>query len=477
MSFSPDQPQDSAPQNPSADTPQEAQPQSAQQFPPPPAPQPVWAMPAVQPQWVETEPLEYHQLLRGTARYRWWKPVAGLAIGVAYYITLSVVFSLLVFMIAALNSTEPLSQDMLLELALPDTQKPLSMLMALGSLALMIPAALLAMLSVGLKPAGRLWSVALRIRWRWIGRTIVPAIIALFVINGVGVFLSLLVDGGSSESIDQSLPSNFDMNAALWSILLIVLLVPLQATSEELIFRGAFMQAIGSWRNNIWFIVLLGAGIPLGALTMFALGGVEGLREQGSQALIVTVVVFVVAYLLRKFTGSPFIVIAVPSVLFAMAHIYEIWGMLSVTAMALTAAWLTWRTGGLEAAITIHVVNNLFGFMFMVFAFGGETGQTAEGGSAFGVIAAVCGQVLYAWWVDRDFRRNDGRRTRVDYVEVLVPQPVAFTPQPVAYAPQPSAPAAQPSAPAAQPEQPAQPQQPAQSESPAQTHSEGEPNT
>lgn len=89
--------------------------------------------------------------------------------------------------------------------------------------------------------------------------------------------------------------------------------------------------------------------------------------------------------------------------------------------MALTAAWLTWRTGGLEAAITIHVVNNLFGFMFMVFAFGGETGQTAEGGSPFGVIAAICGQVLYAWWVDRDFRKNDGRRTRIDYVEVLVP--------------------------------------------------------
>lgn len=433
MSFSPDQSQGSAPQNPPAGE------QPNQQVPVPPvspqqpvlpqqpasqqplAPQPAWALPRVTPQWVETEPLEYHELLRGTARFRWWKPVAGLAIGVAYYITLSVAFSLIIFMVAAFNTSEPLSQEMLLDLALPDTQNPLSMLMGLGSLALMIPAALLAMLSVGFKPAGRLWSVALRIRWRWIGRTILPAIVALFVINSVGIALSLAFDGGASESVEQALPADFDMSAAIWSVILILLLVPLQATSEELIFRGAFMQAIGSWRNKTWFVVLLAVGIPLGALMMFAVGGTEGLFEQGSKALTVMVVVGVVAYLLRKFTGSPFIVIAVPSVLFAMAHIYEIWGMLSVTAMALTAAWLTWRTGGLEAAITIHVVNNLFGFMFMVFAFGGETGQTAEGGSPFGVIAAVCGQVLYAWWVDRDFRKNDGRRTRIDYVEVLVP--------------------------------------------------------
>ncbi|MDI6022836.1 CPBP family intramembrane metalloprotease [Leucobacter sp. UT-8R-CII-1-4] len=447
MSFSPDQPQGSAPQNPPAGeqpNPESAVPPVAPQQPVTPqppvvpqqlapqqplAPQPAWALPRVIPQWVETEPLEYHQLLRGTPRFRWWKPVAGLAIGVAYYITLSVAFSLIIFMVAALNTSEPLSQDMLLDLALPDTQNPLSMLMGLGSLALMIPAALLAMLSVGFKPAGRLWSVALRIRWRWIGRTILPAFVALFVINSVGIALSLAFDGGASESVEQALPADFDMNAAIWSVILILLLVPLQATSEELIFRGAFMQAIGSWRNKTWFVVLLAVGIPLGALMMFAMGGTEGLLEQGSKALTVMVVVGVVAYLLRKFTGSPFVVIAVPSVLFAMAHIYEIWGMLSVTAMALTAAWLTWRTGGLEAAITIHVVNNLFGFMFMVFAFGGETGQTAEGGSPFGVIAAICGQVLYAWWVDRDFRKNDGRRTRIDYVEVLVPvQQVASQP-------------------------------------------------
>ena len=35
-----------------------------------PAPQPAWARQAVEVQWEETEPLEYHQLLRGVPRPR-----------------------------------------------------------------------------------------------------------------------------------------------------------------------------------------------------------------------------------------------------------------------------------------------------------------------------------------------------------------------------------------------------------------------
>ena len=88
--------------------------------------------------------------------------------------------------------------------------------------------------------------------------------------------------------------------------------------------------------------------------------------------------------------------------------------------MALVAAWLVWRTGGLEAAITLHVVNNIVGFLMMTLAFGGETKQTAEGGSAISLFASVLGQVLFAWWIDRDFKRVDGRRTRIDRVQKLV---------------------------------------------------------
>ena len=383
-----------------------------------PAPQPAWARQAVEVQWEETEPLEYHQLLRGVPRPRWWKPLVGLLLGVLYYLTLSTGFTLVMFSIAAATASGPLTQQDMLVLATPDTQRPLSMVTALGSIALMIPAALLAMLSVGLSPVGRLWSVALRIRWRWIGRAILPAFVALLVINAVGIGLGLLL--APSENQLAAEPPGFDANAALWSVLIILLLVPLQSTAEELVFRGAFMQAIGAWRNRVWFAIVLAVGLPLAALSFYLSGGLSGLLEKGSNVLIVGALVFGSATLMRWRTGSPLIAVALPSFVFAFAHIYEIWGMLSVASMALVAAWLVWRTGGLEAAITLHVVNNIVGFLMMTLAFGGETKQTAEGGSAISLFASVLGQVLFAWWIDRDFKRVDGRRTRIDRVQKLV---------------------------------------------------------
>lgn len=420
MSLSSDQPVDpAAAAAASTPTPESApDPNSAPDLASAPAPQPAWARPVTEVRWVETEALEYHQLLRGVPRPRWWKPLLGLILGVLYYFTLSTGFTLVVFGIAALGSSEPLTQEAMLALATPDTQRPLSMVMTLGSIALMIPSALLAMLSVGLSPAGRLWSVALRIRWRWIGRAVLPAFVALFVINAVGIGLSLLLSPAEEQLVSE--PAGFDVNAALWSVLIILLLVPLQSTAEELVFRGAFMQAIGAWRGRAWFVVLLALGIPLVAVSLYAFGGTQGLLEQGSNVLIVAAVVFGAAALMRWRTGSPIIAVALPSFVFAFAHIYEIWGMLSVASMALVAAWLVWRTGGLEAAITLHVVNNIVGFLMMAVAFGGETKQVAEGGSPVSLFANVLGQVLFAWWIDREFRRTDGRRTRIDRVQQLV---------------------------------------------------------
>ncbi|MFC7766719.1 CPBP family intramembrane glutamic endopeptidase [Leucobacter soli] len=304
-----------------------------------PTPQWAWAKPVQEPQWVETPPLAYHQLLRGVPRYRWWKPLLALLLGVLYYLTLSVAFGLIViFPYLAFSGADLLDPDAILELALPDTQKPVSMLLTLGSVALMLPSALLAMLSVGLTPAKRLWSVALRIRWRWIGRTVLPAFATLFVMNSLGIVFELALAGGAVDDGEFSMP-HIDPTAALWSAGIALLLVPVQATAEELVYRGMFMQTLGAW-----------------------LGGVRG------------------ATAFAAFLRGPWLVILVPAILFGFSHIYDIWGWLMVVALAVVAGWLTWRTGGLEAAISIHVVNNLVAFGFMTVGFGGETGQTESGG-------------------------------------------------------------------------------------------------
>lgn len=335
------------------------------------------AAPAFQPQWVYTEPLEYHRLLRGTPRYRWWKPLVALVLGIVYYVAFSVAFGLAVMLPYFALSGASFTEDSIYELAIPDTQNPASLIMTLGSVILMIPAAILAVLSVGLTPSGRLWSVALRIRWGLIARTLLPALVALVVMNGVGILLEAGFSAVTGAGDENAPVVDIDATVALWSALILILLVPAQCAAEELVYRGMFMQVLGAW-----------------------FGAVPG--STGVQ----------------RFLRGPWPVIVLPAIAFGFSHIYDWWGWGAVVAMALVAGWLSWRSGGLEAAISLHVVNNLVAFTLMLFGAGGETGQTESGGGAGALIGSVIGLVLYAWWVDRDFRRRGVMRTRIDSVEL-----------------------------------------------------------
>jgi membrane protease YdiL (CAAX protease family) len=348
-----------------------------QPVPQQPAQQPVWAKPQSSIVWNETAPLEYHQLLRGVARYRWWKPLVALLLALIYYLTLSVLFLLPIGVFVGITQAGEISPTDLQAFAVIDTQNPISVLIALGSISLMIPAVWLAMLSTGLRPFSRVWSVALRIRWRWIGRTILPAFLALLVINGVATGVGMLLAATSISADPAPVSPNIDLTLALWSLAIVLVLVPIQATAEEVVYRGVFMQSLGAW-----------------------LGGVKGNSGR--------------ARMLR----GPWIPILLPALLFGFSHIYDLWGFLAVTAMAVAAGWLCWRTGGLEAAISLHVINNLVAFSFMAFALGGETAQTASTGGPGLFVGEVVGLLLFCWWVDRDFTRRDGRRTRIDVVEV-----------------------------------------------------------
>lgn len=349
---------------------------SLPQHPQPTPQQAVWARAPQQVQWQETPELEYHQLYRGVPRYRWWKPLVALILAALYYITFSLAFTLPVTLIYALVNGSEMTLDDFASLALPDTQNPWSIFVSLGSIALMIPAVWLAMLSTGLTPKGRAWSVALRIRWQWIWRTIVPTLVSLLVMNTIGIAIEIAMNPlDLSESEVETVA--IDVNLALISMLLVVLLVPLQATAEELVFRGMFMQTLGAWFG--------------------------GVKSQGA---------------FGRFMRGPWLAILIPAIAFGLSHIYNVWGLLAVAAMGITMAWITWRTGGLEAAIVLHVLNNIVVFGFLSMAPGGETGQSEDAGGPGALIGQVIGLALYCWWVDRSFSRRDGRRTRIDQVQV-----------------------------------------------------------
>ena len=324
-------------------------------------------------QTVETEELEYHRLFRGVTGYRWWKPLVALVLAALYYFTLSLVFGIVMGPVLVLTSGVPFgdmtafmeSFDRLLVL---DTQEPLSLVFGLGSVILMIPSVWLALLSVGIRPLGRAWSVALRVRWGLVWKTAGLAIACLLVTNGLSIVVQMLFFD-SPQEMAAEMPE-IDLTAAMWSLLIVLLLVPFQAAAEELVFRGFFMQVIGSWLRSPWLAILL------------------------------------------------------PTVAFALAHIYDIWGMLSVGVMGLIAAWLSWRTGGLEAAISIHVVNNLIAFGIMASGLSGSTAQEAEtGGSWVSILVQAAGLLLFLVLTMVIFRRGGYGRTRIDLIQVPATDP------------------------------------------------------
>ncbi len=112
---------------------------------------------------------------------------------------------------------------------------------------------------------------------------------------------------------------NFGPAQPGWPAFLVVLVVtsPLQAIAEEVFFRGYLLQAIGSATGRAWLGIV-------GTALLFAL-----FHGTQNPALFV-----------HRF------------------------------AFGLVAGWLVLRTGGLEAGIAAHIVNNLFAFGYALFTGG-----------------------------------------------------------------------------------------------------------
>lgn len=359
----------------------EAQPQYAAQ--PVPQPQYAWAQPATQIVEVETEPLEYHRLYRGAKKYEWFKPLLVVLIAAAIYLALNIGYSLALMPLLVAFDPDYLNDALFAQISpILDTQHPWSILLNLGTVALMIPAVLLAMLAVGIRPTGRVWSVAGRIRWSLIWRTLGAAVLAVIVMNGIGILVGMIMEGITGPATLEPLANerpDFNVTAAVISFVLVLLLVPFQAAAEEVVFRGLFLQVLGSWMR------------------------------------------------------SPWIAIGLSTVAFAMMHIYDIWGLLAVGLMGLTASWVTWKTGGLEAAISIHVINNIAAFGFMSAGLSADTGQVESSGGPEAVVGEIAGLALFAWLTVRIFKKHGYGRERIDRVWRHVPVTALAPAAPAAY--------------------------------------------
>lgn len=254
--------------------------------------------PALPPPAQAWQPRRYPLALRGP-RHRWWRPLLGLAI-VLGCLGLLVVATVVVGFVMALVAGVDLQDERAYREVLDDwSVGPWGLLVTNLMLAAGIGVAMLAVWAAHRWPPGYVSAVVGRVRWRWLLICLIPA---------VGVMAPWTVVQLVWDDVSWSPEPRWPL-----LLLVVVLTTPLQAAGEEYLFRGWLTQAVGSWF----------ARPVVGAL-------VAGL---------------------------------VSTTLFAFAHgQQDVWLFADRFAFGAVAAWLVWRTGGLEAGIAVHAVNNLVVF-------------------------------------------------------------------------------------------------------------------
>jgi membrane protease YdiL (CAAX protease family) len=166
---------------------------------------------------------------------------------------------------------------------------------------------------------------------------------------------AVALNGVTLVSIVGGPPISFSVQPDFWMFLGVIMLTsPLQAFAEEYFFRGYLLQALGSLVASPWF------GVVVSSLVFALLHGTQNLPL-----------------------------------------------FLDRLAFGLLAAMLVLRTGGLEAGIAAHVVNNISAYLFAALTSSIASLKALQSigwvDAAFD-ISAFALFALVAWWVGRRMR-------------------------------------------------------------------------
>jgi CAAX protease family protein len=257
----------------------------------------------VYPAFPHAEPQPYHQMLR-TWSYAWWKPVVGIVLLILGFFLVAPLALLPIVLIGVIPQDGDYLDNLMGALSF-ETIEPVSLLylnLTLGSIILVTWG--IERFVHRLRPRW-LSSVVPKLRWRFLGVCMGLSVVALVA----QVVVGQLVPGDTEADLSGAV--NDFTGTTLVLAVIVVLTTPLQAAGEEYAFRGYLTQAVGSLTRSAWFAVL------------------------------------------------------VPALIFAIVHGAQNVPLFFDRFMfGVIAGWLVIRTGGLEAGIALHVLNNLLAFGF-----------------------------------------------------------------------------------------------------------------
>jgi len=310
---------------------------------PPPGYQPSMTQPPAFEPSLPTTPTSYASFWR-TPRWRWWRPVVAVVVGVIAMFGLALVLSAgaIAFDIARGRLT---TQD-LANLGLDQLTASVFLANNLSLAALILVAFFISAVIFKQRP-GFLASVSGSLRWGWLGRCVLIVLPIWLIYLGFDWFLTAEAGGFDDLAVNQD----------TWLLVVgILITTPLQSAGEEYGFRGVVNRAVASFFRNEK------AGLVAGLIAS--------------------------------------------SGLFMWAHAAaDPWLNLYYFCFGAASCILVWRTGGLEASIVMHVVNNLLSEAFLPFSDISGLFDRSEGTAGpdmlIGVAVIVVATVLIIWQARR----------------------------------------------------------------------------
>ena len=366
-------------------------PWAAGAWPPPPAPwgpapggpqpwgPPPWAPvpPPYATRWVppgtppHDEPQPFLHVMRSRT-WRAWRPVVGLLLFAVVYAVAAVLTLVIgvLALITAAGAAAAARGSGLTQLDLSELSAPGVLLVVNLVTAVAIPVVWLVWAAVHGMGIGWSSSVLGRLRWRLFPSFTLMALATI----GVSFCVSLAIAVAGGWDVTGPVASYG------WLLAVVFLTTPLQSAAEEYIFRGYLSQAVAGW-----------------------------VRAPQTGAIVAALV---------------------SATLFSLAHgPGDVPTFLQRFAVGLAASAVVWLTGGLEAAIALHAVNNV-----VIFVLAGALGQDvatdaeAAGGIPwFDVLLTLVALVAFVALVARS-RRRLRPETLTAAVDLRRPMPAVPTP-------------------------------------------------
>jgi membrane protease YdiL (CAAX protease family) len=265
--------------------------------------------------------LPYHRI-QEAGRPGVWRPILGLVLMLLGFVAIGAVVATVVFVIVyAVTGQGAPDVTRLADLEHPT---PAGLAFLNVALATFIPLAMVGERVLhGIAPRW-LGSVRPRLRWRYLLACLAVSVVALAATLVVGALLP-------DQDSDVSSHANAFTTTTFHYLLVILFLTPFQAAGEEYLFRGYLTQAFGGVFHRAWVAVLVPA---------FLFGLAHGLGQS-------------------------------PPVFFDRF------------AFGIVAGVLVIMTGGLEAGIAMHVLNNFLAYGLAL---------------AFGDMASTLNPTGSSWW-------------------------------------------------------------------------------